>query len=220
MKKKHIALLLTCVMLMGVAIGGTLAWLTAETGAVTNTFTVSGIEIELDEGVDVGTKGEESFKMVPGWSIKKDPMVTVKAGSEDCYVFVKIDMSDNYSSYLEAYDVDDAWTPLMNDNGTPDTEDDVAEAGVFYQIVDEADWATVEEGKDWSDYVLDGKGTEAFANGFVTVKGGVTMEMMKALTAETYPTLTFTAYASQLMQDNTTEFSPYAAWTNAASANP
>ena len=37
--KKKIALLMSAVMLFGVVVGGTIAWLTDETPVVTNTFT-------------------------------------------------------------------------------------------------------------------------------------------------------------------------------------
>ena len=60
-------------------------------------------------------------------------------------------------------------------------------------------------------------------NGYVTVKETVTKELMNKLKdgSEANPTLTFTAYASQLMRNNTTEFSAYQAWVNVyAPANP
>ena len=66
MKKKTIALVLACVICVGIGIGGTLAWLTATTDDVTNTFTTSDINITLAE-----TKTD--FKMVPGCTIEKDP---------------------------------------------------------------------------------------------------------------------------------------------------
>ena len=49
MKKKTIALLMVVVMLFGVTVGGTIAWLTASTSKVENTFTVGNINIQLDE---------------------------------------------------------------------------------------------------------------------------------------------------------------------------
>ena len=51
MKKKTVALLLACVMALGVAVGGTLAWLTDTTQEVKNTFTDSNINI-TDKGVN------------------------------------------------------------------------------------------------------------------------------------------------------------------------
>ena len=73
--------------------GATLAFLIDSTDPVVNTFTYGQIDITLTE-----TKGEEQadnsrlFKdVVPGDSVAKDPTVTVQAGSESCYVYVKID---------------------------------------------------------------------------------------------------------------------------------
>ena len=218
MKKKHIALLLTCVMLMGVAIGGTLAWLTDSTEDVTNVFTTSDINIELDETENL------NLQMIPGWDIAKDPKVTVKANSEDCYVFVKIDKSANYSSYLKDYEVRTGWTKLTDDDAT----DAIAVAGenydVYYRVVNK-------QASDWSDYIL-GAGTGDFANGYVSVKGTVTKSMMEDIdgvvngsaTADeeiaARPTLIFTAYASQLKENNADNFSPYEAWVNIFPANP
>lgn len=46
----------------------------------------------------------------------------------------------------------------------------------------------------------------------VAVKDSVTKEQMEALTAESYPTLTFTAYAVQLYKTNGTSFTAAEAW--------
>ena len=63
------------------------------TEAVTNTFTTSDINIELKE-----TKNH--FQMIPGWNIEKDPKVTVKTGSEACYLFVKLEKSTNFDTFM------------------------------------------------------------------------------------------------------------------------
>ena len=145
-----------------ISIGGTIAWLTDSTGPVTNTFTTSDISIELAE-----TKS--NFKMVPGNTIAKDPKVTVKSGSEVCWLFVKIEKSDNLDNYI-TYAVADGWT-LLSD-------------GVYYREVD----ATTAD-----------KTFSVLANDNVTVNGTVTKEMMEALAKDgaVQPTLTFTAYACQ-----------------------
>lgn len=209
MKKKTLALLLSLVLVIGVAAGGTLAWLLDSTAPVVNTFTDSDISIELGETT-------KDYKMVPGWTIAKDPKVTVKANSEDCFLFVKIDKSANYGTYLEDYTVATGWTQLEDTN----TEDTVSTDGVYYREVTTST-------SDQPFYVLKGaehktgceQGDDCDCrnlNGYVTVKEGVTKEQMTALQAEgaTKPTLTFTAYASQLMRNNTTEFTAYEAWQN------
>lgn len=109
MKKKTIILLLALVLVVGGVIGGTIAWLTAATDPVTNTFTVGDINITLAE-----TKTD--FKMVPGNEIEKDPKVTVEANSEDCWLFVKVTKSDNLDDFI-TYDMANGWTPLTGVDG-------------------------------------------------------------------------------------------------------
>ena len=58
-------------------------------------------------------------------------------------------------------------------------------------------------------------------NDQVSVKSDVTKEMMNGLTTDTYPTLTFTAYASQLYKNSDTTnntFTAAEAWANAQPA--
>ena len=80
-------------------IGGTLAFLIDSTETVTNTFTYGEIDIELwentvdDEGNLTETKDYDGIvygKIVAGDVVKKNPTVTVKEGSEECYVYVKV----------------------------------------------------------------------------------------------------------------------------------
>ena len=85
-------------LVMVVSVGATIAWLTDTTDPVTNTFTVGNIDITLAE-----TKTD--FKMVPGNTIDKDPKVTVVGGSEDCWLFVKVEESDNLDDFI-TYTVD------------------------------------------------------------------------------------------------------------------
>lgn len=80
-------LLVVCMMLVVMvgSIAGTVAWLTATSGKVTNTFTVGDINITLTEST--GTE----YKVIPGATVKKDPKVTVVSGSEKCYVYVSVE---------------------------------------------------------------------------------------------------------------------------------
>ena len=187
MKKKGLALVLALTLLVVCVVAGTLAWLTAKSDVVTNTFTTSDIKVELKE-----TTGQK-YKMIPGYTISKDPKATVLAGSEECYLFVKLDKSTNFDTYLE-YVIADGWTKL----------DDVADT-VYHRVVD---GTTNQIGTAYS--VL--KGDQ------VTVKGSVTKEQMNALDAEgvAKPTLTITAYASQLHKNATETFSASEAWNNIA----
>ena len=100
MKTKSKALLLTlcAVLLIAASVLGTMAYLTS-TAKVENTFTVGKVEIKLDEAkVNADGIPEEgaarvqanSYKLMPGTTYTKDPTVTVKAGSEESYVRMKV----------------------------------------------------------------------------------------------------------------------------------
>ena len=100
MKTKSKALLLTlcAVLLVAASVLGTMAYLTS-TAKVENTFTIGKVEIKLDEakvnadGIPVEGAArvtENSYKLMPGTTYTKDPTVTVKAGSEDSYVRMKV----------------------------------------------------------------------------------------------------------------------------------
>ena len=176
MKKKTLALVLALTLVVVGVVSGTLAWLTAQSGTVVNTFTTSDIKVKLVE-----TKTD--FKMVPGCTINKDPIATVEANSEKCYLFVKLEKANNLDSYI-SYKMADGWTELTEGSG------------VYYRIVDASD-------VDQNFSVLkDDK---------VSVKGEVTKDMM--MTAETNkPTMTFTVYAAQYMKSNTEHFTEAEAW--------
>ncbi len=96
--KKIVALVLAAVMLVCTTVAATVAYLTANTGVVNNTFTVGSVAIELDE-TDVDLYGVEDgqtrvkanqYKLIPGHNYVKDPEVRVVAGSEQSYVFIKV----------------------------------------------------------------------------------------------------------------------------------
>ena len=176
MKKKSIAVVLALVLLVCCAVGGVLAWLTATTGPVVNTFTVGNVDITLAESVDTDSDGAASFKMVPGQTIFKDPKVTVVGGSEACWLFVKVEEEGTFVTGV-TYSIATGWTK---------GDDTKIPANVYYREVP----ATT---ADTSYYVL--KGSTEYPNGVVTVSENLTKEEIKDIT--TQPTLTFTAYAVQ-----------------------
>ena len=97
MKTRSKALLLTlcAVLLVTASVLGTMAYLTSQ-DTVTNTFTVGSVAITLDEtNVDGSTPNAErdkanAYKLMPGHTYTKDPIVHVASTSEDCYLFVKV----------------------------------------------------------------------------------------------------------------------------------
>ena len=190
MKKKSLALVLALAMIVVCVVGGTLAWLIATTPEVKNTFTYGDIDIELKEtGTTVAADGSatKEFKMIPGYTIDKDPKVTVLAGSEKCYLFVKVDKSANFDTFMTC-DMANGWTKGDGTN---------IPSNVYYRVVDTADMGTA---------------YSVLANDKVTVRGDVTKAMLNGLTEATQPTLTFTAYACQYMKNNTEPFDAADAW--------
>lgn len=194
MKKKIIALVLACIVCVGIGIGGTLAWLTAQTSEVKNTFSTSDIGVELSET-------SATYKMVPGWTISKDPKAKVTSGSEDCFLFVKIVESGNFRDFM-TYEIAEGWTRL-----TTDKDGEALTDIVYYKVFDS---------KDSSNTNVKGTDYPILKGNQVSVLGTVTKSAMNALTDDTKPTLTFTAYASQLYKNNTEKFTAAEAWANIA----
>lgn len=178
MKMKHVAnrrrsvssrafiALLALVLVIGCVAGGTVAWLVAKTEPVVNTFTYGNINITLTEAAGGADK---QFKIIPGTVIEKDPKVIVKAGSEACWLFVKVEESGTFVADKVTYAIDNGWTPLEG------------EKGVYYREV-----AAVTADTDFS--VLEGNK--------ITVKDTLTKGDIKDIAA-TNPTLKITAYAVQ-----------------------
>lgn len=150
MKKMHgistkaFAALLAVTLLVGSAIGGTLAWLTSKSDSLVNTFTIGNVAITLEE-----TTGND-YKVPPGVPVAKDPKVTVTAGSEACWVFVEIQESENWPDGL-TYEPAAGWTPLTS------------EAGVYYRDV------ASDSSQNQDFYVLAGEGNGELQNGMITV---------------------------------------------------
>ena len=109
MKKRTLIILVALVAVFGMAVGGTIAWLTDQTEPITNTFTVGNINIELKETAT-------EFKMVPGVTIAKDPKITVVSGSEACYLFVKVEKSANLDKFI-TYTMAAGWIALEGADG-------------------------------------------------------------------------------------------------------
>lgn len=122
--KKTLITILATVLVCCCMIGGTLAWLFDQTNTVTNTFTVGNVNIKLTEvnyadssnPLDAtGSDQTQSFKMIPGSTIDKKAEVTVLAGSEACYVYVKI--AENDTGNVINWTIADGWTQLDGVSG-------------------------------------------------------------------------------------------------------
>ena len=184
MKKKTLALLLALVLVFGAAVGGTIAYLTDTTGPIANTFTVGKVDITLTETFNTdtnndGTNDAWQAQLIPGTTYTKDPVVTVTADSEDCWLFVKFEENGNPSTYL------DYTSNLTAANGWTQGDGTNIPSNVWYRAV--AKDATVK-----SFQLL--AGNDDYATGCISVKDTVTNQNMNtAANAQ----LVYTAYACQ-----------------------
>ncbi|MDY6088684.1 MAG: SipW-dependent-type signal peptide-containing protein [Eubacteriales bacterium] len=104
MKKKLLIMSVAMVLVCAFAVGMTIAYLTS-TDEVVNTFTVGNVRIKLDEaevdqyGVPQGSPAprisENVYKLIPGHTYTKDPMVTVLSGSESSYIKMTVTFSNS-----------------------------------------------------------------------------------------------------------------------------
>ena len=150
-----------------------MAWLQDVSGEVTNQFTPTTIDVDLQE------QNKGPFQIIPGVDITKDPIVTASASDNvDYFVFVEVTETGwiNETETVEGktvrkvnYEIDPSWTLLgtINNGATK----------VYYQ--------EVADGAAFSDSVLkDNK---------VTVSSALTKEEM----AGDAPELKFKAYTIQ-----------------------
>ena len=163
---KLVVAMLAVTLLIGCAIGGTVAWLTATTDSVVNTFTYGDINITLTES----KPADRQAKIIPGVDIEKDPKVTVKANSEACWLFVKVEESGKFVENKVPYSIATGWTQ-GDDTNIPEN--------VYYREV-----GAVTENTDFA----------VLKDNMVTVSDTLTKEDIQNITN---PTLTFTAYAVQ-----------------------
>ena len=215
-RMKPIALILALVLVISTAVGGTIAWLIADTEPVVNTFTYGDIDLNLDEtvvdpngdpvysnGEPVKTTEGNDYKMVPGKEYRKDPAVTVLAGNEACWLFVKLEETggatitngdgsttkysfDDYLTYEVAVATEDAegWTQLKDAEGKP-------VEGVYFRYV----------GEDTDKIAVT---YSILKDDKISVLDTVDKDMLNALDnngedadSATYPSLSITAYAVQ-----------------------
>lgn len=138
MKKKTLALLLALVLVFGAAVGGTIAYLTDTTGPIANTFTVGKVDITLTETFNTDTNNDQKndawqAQLIPGTTYTKDPIVTVTADSEDCWLFVKFEEIGSPKTYLTYT------SNLTAANGWTQGDDTDIPSNVWYRAVNKAD---------------------------------------------------------------------------------
>ena len=198
---KAMVLLLALVLLIGCAAGGTLAWLMMKTDPIENTFSAANINITLTETPNTDSGDADTTpdlwvgKLVPGTEIDKNPEVSVVAGSEACWLFVKVETAGGdvtvgsktygFSDFV-TYSMASGWTEVPG------------AAGVYYRQVN-------------ADTAAAGISYDVISGNKVSIPETVTKAMLDLATGSKAPSLTFTAYAIQQEGFDT----PAAAWTEA-----
>ena len=196
-KKKALLMMVCAVMLVLVSVMGTMAYLTSS-DEVVNTFTVGKVAITLDEAkanadgslFDQGVTRVKanSYKLLPGHTYNKDPMVTVLEGSESSYVKMTV-------TFTKAAQLDAIFDPNGADmtsifNGYDSTNwiakgntEDTAKNTRTYEF-----WYKEAVGAPTADVALDA----LFDS--ITVPGSITNDQLKTIKDMT---ITVNAYAIQ-----------------------
>ena len=206
------ALIVTAVALaVSCAVGSTVAWLSDSHKLKTVVFANSDIKIEFKD-----TSSADTVKLVPGHTVDKSPMVTVKADSEKCYLFVKVEKNMGSGASLSEYEFEDyvtykiigpdkgGWTQLRDSDGNV-IED------VYYRVTEQSD-------TDQTYRILDGgtfrMGTTLYTWDMnqILINPEMTLEMQDGLTEDNAPELSFSAYAIQYFKSNDVPFEAYEAW--------
>jgi len=197
MKARKILVSLAALALVAaISIGGTIAYLTSN-DEVVNTFTVGNVAIKLDEA-EANADGSlvagaarvkaNSYKLLPGHTYNKDPMVTVLSGSETSYIKMTVTFSKaneldaifaptgaELTSIFNGYDAAN-WTYKGNTKNTTDNTR-------TYEF-----WYKEAVGAPTADVALDA----LFDS--ITVPGTITNEQLKTIEGMT---ITVNAYAIQ-----------------------
>lgn len=184
MKKKIAVAAAAFALVLCFAVGGTLAWLTAQTNTITNTFTKGDVKISLTETWNTTTDGSSEpnawqAQLIPGKTYGKDPTVEVLSDTNvDCWLFVKFEEVNDAATYL------DYTSTLTEANGWTQGDGTDIPENVWYREVKADDSV-----KEW----------HLLKDDEVTIKGSVTEDDMDdAADAK----LVYTAYAAQ--KDNLT----------------
>ena len=135
MNRKHntltkvLSLVLALILVVGASVAGTLAWLTAKTEKVTNTFASAELfddpdanftlwehqvtDADADGRYDLATTTTttgNAYIVLPGVSIPKDPTVDVKNLEGNAYLYIEV-TSSNLPTGL-SYEIGTDWTAL------------------------------------------------------------------------------------------------------------
>lgn len=89
-QKQLMRTLIACGLVVSVAAGGTVAYLT-DAKTATNTFTVGKVKIDLEEPGYPGNDSDEVKNIIPNQEIAKDPQIE-NTGNNDALVFLRVEV--------------------------------------------------------------------------------------------------------------------------------
>lgn len=162
-------LVILCIMSLFIIVNGTVAWLTGKSGLLKNQFSYGNIKITLHDDSNTGDGDTINYEITPGTKIEKKTYIKVKEKSEDCWLFVKINETDNFKDFM-TYSLEDNWTKLENNEN------------VYYMKVNKSN---------------DEQVFNVFKNNEILVRTDVTKEQFSSLTLGNYPSLSVSASAVQ-----------------------
>ncbi|MGF6989855.1 putative ribosomally synthesized peptide with SipW-like signal peptide [Lachnospiraceae bacterium PM6-15] len=134
-KRKIVSLVVAVALIAAIGIGATLAYLSATTTVVENTFAVGNVNLDIweteivdkDEDGKMGPTKDNDYMLTPSQEDKdgnplytqsKDPYITLGADSEDAYVFMLVTgVDDAEAALIMTDDFDSNWTKIANADG-------------------------------------------------------------------------------------------------------
>ena len=118
MKKKIFSLCLVVALVATAVVGGTLAYFTDTTQTETNTFKVGNVDISLTEDA---WKADKAHTLMPSKTFAKDPTITVADDSQDCWVFMKVEIN-KFNAWLRLVGIQNGFVVVdpncTKENGT------------------------------------------------------------------------------------------------------
>lgn len=110
MKKRILIPIVAVLIIAAMTVGASYAFLASKSHRIENTFVAGDISLTLTE-----TTGS-NYVLVPGNKIGKDPRITVKGGSEECWLFFK-EEKQALPSDIISYTYEDGWNALEGEEG-------------------------------------------------------------------------------------------------------
>ena len=166
---KSIILLILCMASLFIIVSGTVAWLIGKSGLLMNQFSYGNIKITLHDDSNTGDENKINYEITTGTRIEKRTYIKVKEKSEDCWLFVKIDETDNFQDFM-TYSMEDGWTKLEG------------KENIYYMEVDKSNQEQI---------------FNVIKNNEILVRTDITKEQFSSLTLDNYPSFSVSAYAVQ-----------------------